>query len=155
MTDFNESEYRKLQVNLSEHIRTSKARAALAVNSELILLYWQIGQYINNRQAKQSSEFSFEEQVAADLQTAFPKTKMFTPARLKHMRAFAETWSDAEYVQQVVAQLPWGHITCIIDEVSELNARSWYVQAAIKHGWNQSILRAQIEVKAHLESRET
>jgi predicted nuclease of restriction endonuclease-like (RecB) superfamily len=72
-----------------------------------VLLYWQIGRDILARQAEQGWGSKVIEQLAHDLRTAFPEMKGFSLRNLKYMRAFAEAWLDAEFVQQVLAQLPW------------------------------------------------
>lgn len=49
------------------------------------------------------------DRLAGDLGRAFPKMTGLSARNLKYMRAFAEAWPDGEFVQQVVALLPWGH----------------------------------------------
>lgn len=94
---------------LKTRIHSAQQRAALAVNRELVLLYWQIGRDILARQASQGWGAKVIERLAHDLHTAFPEMKGFSRANLMYMRAFAEAWPDAEVVQQAVGQLPWGH----------------------------------------------
>ena len=94
---------------LKTRIHTAQQRAALAVNRELVLLYWQIGRDILARQASQGWGAKVIERLAHDLRTAFPQMKGFSPRNPKYMRAFAEAWPDAEFVQAVLAQLPWYH----------------------------------------------
>ena len=97
---------------LKIRIHTAQQRATLAVNRELVLLYWQIGRDILARQAEQGWGAKVIERLAEDLRLAFPEMKGFSRANLMYMRAFAEAWPDAEIVQQAVGQLPWGHIWC-------------------------------------------
>lgn len=78
-------------------------------NRELVLLYWQIGRDILERQAQQGWGAKVIERLAHDLRTSFPEMKGFSRANLMYMRAFAEAWPDAAIVQQAVGQLPWGH----------------------------------------------
>ena len=94
--------------DLKGRIHTAQQRATLAVNRELVLLYWQIGCDILARQAEQGWGAKVIERLAHDLRTAFPEMKGFSRANLMYMRAFAEAWPDAEFVQQAAAQLPWG-----------------------------------------------
>ena len=94
---------------LKIRIHTAQQRAALAVNRELVLLYWQIGRDILARQASQGWGAKVIERLSHDLRTAFPQMKGFLPRNLKYMRAFAQAWPDAEFVQAVLAQLPWYH----------------------------------------------
>jgi predicted nuclease of restriction endonuclease-like (RecB) superfamily len=61
------------------------------------------------------------------------------------MRALAEAWPEDEFVQQPVAQLPWGHNVRLLDLVKTRDERLWYARAAIEHGWSRNVLEIQIE----------
>ena len=98
--------YAEWLLALKTRIHTAQQRAALAVNRELVLLYWQIGCDILARQAEQGWGAKVIERLAHDLRSAFPEMKGFSRANLMYMRAFAEAWPDAEIVQQAVGQLP-------------------------------------------------
>ena len=95
--------------NLKGRIHAAQQRATLAVNRELVLLYWHIGCDILARQAEQGWGTKVIERLAHDLRTAFPEMKGFSRANLMYMRAFAQAWPNAEIVQQAVGRLPWGH----------------------------------------------
>ena len=103
---------------LKGRIHTAQQRVALAVNRELVLLYWQLGQDILARQAAQGWGAKVIDRLAHDLRAAFPDMKGFSPRNLKYMRAFAEAWPDAEFVQEVLAQLPWGHNLVLLDRLA-------------------------------------
>jgi predicted nuclease of restriction endonuclease-like (RecB) superfamily len=140
----NES-YSQFLADLKSRIRAAQLRAALAVNRELVLLYWQIGRDILDRQARESWGTKVIDRLAADLKNAFPDMKGFSPRNLKYMRRFADVWPDAEFVQQVAAQLPWFHNCVLLDKVTDSDERVWYARAAIQHGWSRSVLVHQIE----------
>jgi predicted nuclease of restriction endonuclease-like (RecB) superfamily len=96
--------------DLKTRIRAARTRAALAVNRELILLYWQIGRDILERQEREGWGAKVVERLATDLRVEFPDMKGFSPRNLLFMRSFAEVFADEEKVKQLVSQLPWGHI---------------------------------------------
>ncbi len=73
--------------------------------------------------------------------------KRFSPRNLKYMRAFAEAWPNAEFVQQAVAQLPWGHNLVLLDRLNSPEERCWYAAKAIEHNWSRNVLSIQIETK--------
>ena len=120
-------------------------RAILSVNRELVLLYWQIGRDILNRQQQRGWGAKVIENLAADLQKAFPEMKSFSPRNLKYMRSFAATYPDEQFVQQVVAQIPWGHNLRILDAVKDPVERKWYIHQTIEQGWSRNVLVHQIE----------
>ena len=130
---------------LKERIRTAQVNAGLAVNRELVLLHWRIGQDILERQRHSGWGSKVIDRLAADLRSAFPEMSGFSPRNLKYMRAFAEAWPDDDFVQQVAAQLPWFHNCTILDKLKNLAERIWYAQQTIENGWSRNILIHQIE----------
>ena len=132
-------------LELKTRIHTAQQRAALAVNRELVLLYWQIGRDILARQASQGWGAKVIERLAHDLRTAFPEMKGFSRANLMYMRAFAEVWPDAEIVQQAVGQLPWGHNLVLLSKLKSHAQRQWYAAKTIEHNWSRNVLVMQIE----------
>jgi predicted nuclease of restriction endonuclease-like (RecB) superfamily len=98
--------YDAFLLDLKQRIREAQVRAALAVNRELVLLYWGIGREILSRQQQQGWGARVIDRLAADLRHAFPEMSGFSPRNLKYMRSFAAAWPDEAFVQQVAAQLP-------------------------------------------------
>lgn len=119
--------------SLKTRIHHARQRAALAVNQELIGLYWQIGRDILQRQAEQGWGTKVIDRLSRDLRMAFPEMKGFSPRNLKYMRAFAESWPEPEFVQQLAAQLPWGHNQVMLDKLDTPRSRRWYASKAIEH----------------------
>lgn len=139
------SGYADWLADLKGRIHSAQQRAALAVNRGLVGMYWQIGRDILVRQAEQGWGAKVIERLAHDLRTAFPEMKGFSPRNLKYMRAFAEAWPDAEFVQAVLAQLPWYHQLALLDKLNSPEDRRWYATKAIEHSWSRNILVMQIE----------
>lgn len=139
------TEYQELLISLKQRIRTSQIRAALAVNRELIILYWQIGQEILLRQSQQGWGAKVIDRLSQDLREEFPEIKGLSRTNLLYMRAFAEAYSEEQIVQQVVGQIPWGHNLMILDKVKDSAARQWYAQQVTTNGWSRNILAMQIE----------
>lgn len=111
--------YEEFLSDLKQRIRSAQIKASLAVNSELIWLYWQIGRGILQRQREQGWGTKVIERLAQDLVREFPEMRGFSPRNLKYMRAFAEAWPDEVIVQQVVAQIPWGHNVRLLDYLND------------------------------------
>ena len=142
------SGYAEWLVDLKTRIHGAQQRAALAVNRELVGLYWQMGQDILVRQSTEGWGAKVIERLAHDLRTAFPDMKGFSPRNLKYMRAFAQAWPEAEFVQEVLAQLPWYHQIALLDKLHTPEDRRWYAQQAMAHHWSRNVLVMQIEVNA-------
>lgn len=139
--------YAQWLAELKNRIHTAQQRAALAVNHELVLLYWQIGRDILDRQAQQGWGAKVIERLAHDLRTAFPEMKGFSRANLMYMRAFATAWPDAEIVQQAVGRLPWGHNLVLLSKLKESEQRLAYAERAVQHGWSRTMLEIHIETR--------
>ena len=141
--------YYEFLQELKERIRSAQIRAALAVNRELVLLYWQIGRDILTRQQQQGWGAKVVDQLSKDLQKEFPQMKGFSSRNLKYMRAFAQAYPDEQIVQQLAAQIPWFHNCILLDKVKEPTERLWYIQQTIEHGWSRNVLIHQIESKLY------
>ena len=109
---------------LKERIRTAQVRAALSVNWELVLLYGNIGKEIRARQQSQGWGAKVVERLSADLRSAFPEMKGFSPRNLVYMQTLARTYPDEAFAQQVVAQIPWGHNVVLLDKVQDADERA-------------------------------
>jgi predicted nuclease of restriction endonuclease-like (RecB) superfamily len=143
------SDYSEFLSGLKERIRTAQVRAALSVNRELVLLYWQIGRDIQERQERMGWGAKVIERLAHDLKAAFPEMQGLSSRNLKYMRAFAESWPDQAIVQQVVAQIPWGHNVRLLDRLSDRETRLWYARQTIENGWSRPVLEQQIASGLH------
>ena len=137
--------YASLLAELKERIRTARLKAAVAVNEELILLYWSIGRDILDRQTTAGWGARVIDRLAADLRRDFPEMTGLSPRNLKYMRAFAEAFPEREIVQQVVARLPWGHAIKLVESVKSPEQRIWYARQAAEHGWSRNVLAHQID----------
>jgi predicted nuclease of restriction endonuclease-like (RecB) superfamily len=143
------TEYGPLLEELKEQIRTAQVRAVVAVNRELVLLYWGLGKRILAAQSDQGWGTKVIERLSRDLAHAFPDMKGFSPRNLKYMRAFAAAWPDEPIVQQVVAQIPWGHNVVLLDRLKTPEERLWYARQTTQYGWSRSVLAIQIETRLH------
>ena len=134
---------------LKQRIRESQLRASVAVNRELVLLYWRIGGHILVRQERERWGARVIDRLAADLKKAFPEMKGFSPRNLKYMRAFPEAWLEEEFVQAVLAQITWCHNLTLFEKVATKPDRIWYAKATIEHGWSRNVVVHQIETALH------
>ena len=160
------AEYAVTLKMLKERISAGRMRAALAVNREVIDLYWYIGKTITERQEKEGWGKSVVERLAADLRDAFPDMKGFSPANVWRMRAFYHAWPalqignsilaqsvrelpEQDNLAQVVRELPWGHNVDLMQKVKAPDERLWYAHMTCKHGWSRAVLTMQIETCLH------
>lgn len=136
----NDASYMETLERVKQEISGSRARAVLAVNSEVVCMYWRIGKLIDER-----SEWGnrFIDSLSGDIRLAYPGIKGFSVRNLKYMLRLAREY-DLEFVQQVVAQIPWGHTTHLFDRVGGRVERDWYMRKAAEHGWSRATLMHQV-----------
>ena len=137
--------YAAILANLKDQIRAARLKAGLAVNRELVLLYWRIGRQILEQQRLEGWGSKVIDRLSLDLMREFPEMKGFSPRNLKYMRRFAQAYPDEPIVQEVLAQITWYHNITILDKVKDTVARDFYIRAAIQYGWSRNILVHQIE----------
>ena len=135
--------------SIKARVTAARQRAALAVNAELIQLYWQIGRDILEKQAQQGWGSKVIERLARDLREAFPDMRGFSSRSLMYMRAFAEAWPEAEIVQQTAAQLPWFHLCTLLDKLKDPALRLSYAKQALAEGWSRATLERHIRNRLH------
>ncbi len=137
-------DYPEFLAELKTRIGAARTRAALAVNSELVKLYWEIGREILNRERREGWGAKVIDRLAADLRRGFPEMKGLSRSNLHYMRQLAAAWPDDEFVPQPVGQLPWGHVRCLLDKLDDPSPRLWYAAKALENSWSRKTLEVQI-----------
>lgn len=143
--DIDAQTYAAFVDDLKQKIASARYRASLSINRELVILYWSLGRDILDRQEREGWGAKVIDRLANDLGGTFPEMTGLSARNLKYMRAFAEAWPDSEFVQQVVALLPWGHNIRLLDALKAPEQRIWYARQAIAHGWSRNVLAHHID----------
>ena len=138
----NTAEYLSIIDNIKSEITAAHYRATVHVNADMLLLYYDIGCVINEHKSWGNK---FIDNLSYDIQIAFPGRKGYSVRNLKYMAKFSATYSDREFVQQVVAQIPWGHNIVLLDKISDIDERKWYIKKSVENGWSRNVLIHQIE----------
>jgi predicted nuclease of restriction endonuclease-like (RecB) superfamily len=146
--DGNENNYHIILNSLKGKIMLARQRAAMAVNNELLTVYWEIGYIILQQQKEEGWGTKVINRLAADLKSEFPEMKGFSVRNLKYMRAFAEAYP--QFVQQAAAHLPWGHHQLLLDKTKTSLEREFYIKKTVANGWSRNILLHQIESQLYL-----
>ena len=164
--------------SIKDRIQHAQTRASLALNRELISLYWETGRLIIEKQKNDGWGAGVIPQLARDIQAGFPSLKGFSERNLKYMTLFAREYgvpnaivqqpaaqlqhaAEKAYceklspagamnskMQQLAAQIPWMHNVLLLERVKDRTARQWYMQHTIEHGWSRSVLAAMIQSDA-------
>ena len=142
-------EYKAFFKEIKERILASQVKAALAVNQELIHLYWEIGCKIHHKQKGEGWGAKTIENLAKDLKSTFPEMKGFSRTNIKYMVQFAKEYPEFSISQQVVGQIPWGHNILLLQKLETLQDRLWYAHKTIEHGWSRNVLMHWLDSGLH------
>lgn len=143
-------DYATVLAGLKQRVREARFRAQRQVNTELIRLNWQIGQVLAERTDHARWGDKSLQRLSADLRSEFPGSRGFSPRNLLYLRPFARAWPGGDAIaQHPVAQLPWGHITVLLDKVPDAAQRDWYAAQAVTNGWTRASLEHHIKTQAH------
>jgi predicted nuclease of restriction endonuclease-like (RecB) superfamily len=147
--------YKDWLVDLKSKIRSAQLKAAVAVNTELIVLYWDLGKMIAEKENIWGSKLIA--QISKDLKAEFPNMEGFSVSNLKYCKRFylfyqtqigqqpvdqlqINTQFENPFGQHLVAQIPWGHNILIFSKSKDVNEALFYVQKTIESGWSRKML---------------
>ncbi len=126
-------------------IQQARARALQAVNTELIDLYWRVGEYISHKLASAAWGEGVVEQLARYIAAQHPDLKGFTRASLFRMRQFYETYQGDEKVAPLVRQLSWTHNLIILGRSKSPEEREFYLRLCLREKWSKRELERQLK----------
>jgi len=139
---------------LKSRIRQSQIKAAIKVNAELLLLYWDLGHDIVARQMETTWGSGFFEQLSKDLRNEFPDMQGFSATNLKYCKHFFMFYTQNDSNRQQVVddlkkhqifQIPWGHHIQIFTKCKSVSEAIFYVQKTIENGWSRAVLMNFLE----------
>lgn len=134
---------------LKSLIQEARLRTVLTANAAMIQLYWDVGQRIRARQAREGWGAKVIDRLSADLRETFPDMSGLSSRNLRYMRDFAAAWPEPKIWQRLLPKLPWGQNLALLDKLADVETRLWYARECAKHGWSRSILEMQIERRLH------
>jgi predicted nuclease of restriction endonuclease-like (RecB) superfamily len=167
------SEYGRFLEDIKSRIQAARVKATLAVNRELVLLYWDIGRSIVTRQKIEGWGTAIVDRLAEDIQKAFPGIVGFSHSNIWRMRSFYLAWTETKLAPPVrvshgrpnlappvrdigkhripvqLTEIPWSHNIILFEKIRNPRDRLWYAQKTIENGWSRSVLIHQIECRLH------
>jgi Uncharacterized conserved protein len=148
-------DYLQFIEDIKTKIKKQRISVVLKANSSMICLYWNIGKDILEKQEREGWGAKVIDRMSKDLKEAFPDMTGFSPRNIKYMRKFASNWPDFEFVQRVVAQIPWRSNITLLDKLDNQDKRFWYAHKIVEYGWSKTILEMQIQGKLMERSGES
>lgn len=158
-----DKEYKDWIGQLSNRYRRAQIKAAIAVNTEMLQFYWELGRDIVSMQSENKYGSKFFETLSLDLKATIPEAKGLSSRNLQAMKSFYLMYSkilpqdvaesQSSNLPQVVANLfkiPWGHHRLLIDKYfNDPLTALFYIEETVKHGWSRSVLDHMIDTNLH------
>jgi len=172
-SDVAPDDFAALLGDVKERILAARTRAVLAVNAELVRLYWEVGRIIHERQRSEGWGAAVIPRLSSALKNELPEVKGFSERNIRRMLAFFREYPElggGGIVPQAVAQstgtspvpppvaqlpgevfwaVPWAHQIILMEKVKHLPTRFWYMEQTLAQGWSRNVLAVQIETQAH------
>lgn len=170
-------DYARMLGEIKTRIRTAQVKAVFAANREMILLYWDIGRMIAERQQREGWGAAVIPRLARDIRNELPEVKGFSERNIGYMIRFAREYGEPilqqaaaklpgkaisppplsklpepvklPIVQQLAAQIPWFHHVLLMEKVPDLSVRLWYMRQIIEQGWSRNTLALMITGSAY------
>lgn len=164
------ADFAALLADVKDRTQAAQTRAVLAVNNELVRLYWDIGRIIHERQQREGWGAAVIPRLALKLKNALPEIKGFSERNIDRMIAFHRAYPvPAEFSPPPVAKLtvpigqdtlaqlpdtllwcvPWAHHVILMEKVKDLATRRWYMEQTLANGWSRNVLAMQIDAQTH------
>jgi len=165
------NDFTLLLTEVKQRIQLAQTQAVLAVNSELVRLYWGIGRIIDARQKLEAWGAAVIPRLARELKNEMPELKGFSERNIGRMIAFYREYPDpSAFLPQAAAKIssplkmpqpaaksgsvplwsiPWFHHVVLMEKVKDIPTRCWYMEQTLANGWSRNILAMQIEARAH------
>ena len=131
-------------IEVVDLIRQARQRAFQVVNTALVELYWQVGEYISRKLETSAWGDGVVEQLASYIARQHPDIKGFTRRNLFRMRRFYETYRDEEKVSALLTQLTWTHHLLILSHSKRPEEREFYIRVCIRERWTTRELERQL-----------
>ena len=143
------SDYAGFLVEIKTRIRQAQYQALRAVNKELLILYWDIGESIHRKQEALGWGKAVVENLARDLRAEFPGQNGFSARNLWNMKEFYTEYSALPKLQPLVAEISWAKNLVIMSRCKDLLEREFYLRATARFGWTKAVLQHQIDNKSY------
>lgn len=125
-------------------ILQARQRAYQAVNTQLVQLYWQLGEYISNRVATESWGKATLHQLAEYLQQQEPEARGFGERNLWRMKQFYETYQPFPKLSPLVTEIPWTHHLLILNKTQTIEEKEFYIRLTLKEKYGKRELERQL-----------
>lgn len=147
------TDYKDWIVNLKNQIKIAQIRASIAVNEEMLSLYWNIGKDIAEKHFEAQYGTRFFENLSRDLKEDFPEAQGFSARNLRYMKQFYMFYSDyilhqagAEF-ENLLFVIPWRQHVEIFTRSKSLEEALFFIEKSKENGWSRAMLINMMDTK--------
>lgn len=163
----NNKEYKIWLISLKDKLRSTQIKAAIAINSALIIFYWELGKLIAQKENLWGSKLI--NNVSKDLKDEFPNMKGLSVRNLKYCKGFYSFYEnvigqqlvaqlqitdtiEVDISNQLMVQIPWGHNIIIFTKAKNIKEATFYLKKTIENNWSRNVL--DLQIKSNLYDRQ-
>lgn len=148
-----ESEYKSWVCELKKQIKTAQLKASIAVNEEMLSLYWNIGKDISEKHYDAQYGTGFFENLSNDLKADFPNVQGFSERNLRYMKKFYDYYSGyilhqaGAELNDVLFTIPWRHHIEIFTHSKSIEEALFFIEKSKENGWSRAMLVNMMDTK--------
>ena len=161
----NDTEFKTWISQIKKQVRGAQIKASIAVNEEMLELYWNIGKDISERNFEKSYGSKFFEKTSLELKTEFPDAQGFSERNLRYMKRFYMFYT--EKLHQVGAEsrqirhqlgdefkdtlftIPWRHHIEIFTRAKSIDEALFFISKTKENGWSRAMLINMMDTKLY------
>lgn len=164
--------YPSLLNQIKQRVRLARQRTIYAANEELLRMYWDIGQLLQQSQDNDGWGRKTLQRLAMDLKNDYAEIKGFTVRNMQYMVQFFNEYNQEltmiktppplrhknpitkSMISQLtepnfqlpVKHLDWTHNLVLMKQVKDIRARYWYMVQSITNHWTTRYLQECIKL---------
>ena len=148
----NDTEFKTWITQIKKQVRGAQIKASIAVNAEMLELYWNIGKDISERNFEKSYGSKFFEKTSLELKTEFPDTQGFSVTNLKYMKRFYKFYEPIRHqlgdeFNANIFTIPWRHHIEIFTRAKSIEEALFFVSKTKENGWSRAMLINMMDTK--------
>ncbi|HLU85571.1 MAG TPA: PDDEXK nuclease domain-containing protein [Vicingaceae bacterium] len=125
-------------------IKQARSNAIIAVNTELINLYWNVGEYVSKKIKESEWGDSVVVELAIFIKTQEPEIKGFSDKNIWRMKQFYETYRDFPKLLPLVREINWTNNLLIFSRCKTIEEMEFYLKNVKQENYSKRELDRQI-----------
>ncbi len=128
-----------------ERIKKAQNKVFQNINSELVQLYWDVGEFVSKKAIDANWGNAIVQQLSDFIRGKYPNLRGFTKRGLYRMKQFYETYNEIKIVAPLLTQLTWTNHITILSKCKSAEEKQFYLMLAVKEKWSSRELIRQID----------